>query len=79
MASIVLTVTDENMLSQIKKACSLLKGVEKVKVVKKKKMSKNIIQTEGYKEAMEDIRQGRVYHADSAEEMFEQILGYVPS
>ena len=26
-------------------------------------------------EAVEDIRQGRVYHADSVEDMFKQILG----
>lgn len=34
MASILLTINDDSMLSQIKKACSLLKGVSHVKVVK---------------------------------------------
>ncbi len=78
MASVVLTVTDESLLSQIKKACSLLKGVGEVKVIKNKTTSKDITQTKGYKEAMEDIREGRVYHAESVDDMFQQILGYVP-
>lgn len=71
MPSIVLDVTDESLLSQIKKACSLLKGVSSVKVVK----SKDITKTKGYREAMDDIKNGRVYSADSAEDMFKQILG----
>lgn len=79
MASVVLTVTDESLLTQIKKACSLLRGVEAVKVVKDKTAPKDITQTEGYKEAMEDVRAGRVYHANSTEDMFQQILGHVPN
>lgn len=39
----------------------------------------NIYLTEGYKEVLNDIQQGRVYHADNAEDMFRQILGYVPN
>lgn len=77
MASVVLTVTDESLLSQIKKACSLLRGVGEVKVVRPK-ASKDITQTKGFKEAMEDVREGRVYHAESVDDMFLQILGYVP-
>ena len=73
MSSIVLTITDESLLSQIKKACTLLKGVGEVKVLK----STDITQTSGYKEAMEDIRLGRVYHAKNTEDMFQQILGNV--
>ena len=77
MSSIVLTITDESLLSQIKKACTLLKGVGEVKVVKSPASQKDITQTSGYKEAMEDIRLGRVYHAKNAEDMFQQILGNV--
>jgi len=66
-------ITDESLLSQIKKACTLLKGVGEVKVLK----STDITQTSGYKEAMEDIRLGRVYHAKNTEDMFQQILGNV--
>lgn len=77
MSSIVLTITDESLLSQIKKACTLLKGVGEVKVLKSTSSQKDITQTSGYKEAMEDIRLGRIYHAKNTEDMFQQILGNV--
>lgn len=49
-----------------------------VKVVRPKAASKDITQTKGFKEAMEDVREGRVYHAESVADMSQQILGYVP-
>lgn len=77
MSSIVLTITDESLLSQIKKACALLKGVGEVKVLKSASSQRDITQTSGYKEAMEDIRLGHIYHAKNTEDMFQQILGNV--
>ena len=77
MASIILTITDESLLSQIKEACGLFKGVGEVKVVKSSTSQNDITQTSGYKEAMEDVRQGRIYHAKNTEDMFQQILGNV--
>ena len=79
MASIILTISDESLISQIKKACSLLKGVGEVKVVRPKSSKKDITKTTGYQEAMEDVRQGRVHQADSVDDMFQDILGYVPN
>ena len=35
----------------------------------------DVTKTEGYRQAMEDIREGRVYHAESVEDMMKQILG----
>lgn len=78
MATIVLNIEDESMLSQIKKACSLLKGVKDVKVVKTKAISGDLVKSSGYKEAMKDKCEGRVFQAGSADDMFQQILGYVP-
>lgn len=72
MASVVLTVTDESLLTQIQKACSLLRGVEAVKVVKNKTAPKDITQTDGYKEAMEDVRTGRVYEYASVDDFFKK-------
>ena len=37
--------------------------------------TEDITKTAGYKEAMEDVKYGRVYHADSVDDMFKQILG----
>ena len=79
MGSIISTISDESLISQIKKACSLLKGVGEVKVVRPKSSKKDITKTKGYQEAMEDVRQGRVHQADSVDDMFQDILGYVPN
>ncbi len=76
MTQLILTINDESMLSKIKAACKMLKGVIDVRTVKEKKM--DITETASYKEAMEDVKAGRVYHAESTEDMFQQILGYVP-
>ena len=73
MATIVLDVQDESLVAQIKKACQLLKGVVSVKVHKTE--TEDITKTAGYKEAMEDVKHGRVYHAESVDDMFKQILG----
>lgn len=51
----------------------MIKGVASVRVHKTK--NEDITKTAGYKEAMEDIKHGRVYHAESVDEMFKQILG----
>ena len=74
MATIVLDVQDDSLLTQIKKACQLLKGVTLVKVQRTPKAKiDDITKTAGYKEAMEDIKHGRVYHADSVDDMMKQI------
>ena len=75
MASLVLSVEDERLLTQLKKACQMLKGVVSVKVIKTPAKERDITKTAGYREAMDDIREGRVYHASSSEDMFKQILG----
>ena len=71
MATIVLDVQDESLLTQIKKACQLLKGVASVKVHKAK--NEDITKTTGYKEAMEDIRLGRVSTYESVDQLFEEL------
>ena len=76
MTQLILNIEDASMLTQIKKACSLLRGVNSVKVVKQR--PKDISSTKGYQEAMDDVRAGRVHKAESADDMFTQILGYVP-
>ncbi len=74
MATIVLSVENEGMLNQLKKACQMLKGVKSVRVIKDSNTEADITTTAGYQEALDDIREGRVYRASSTEDMFEQIL-----
>ena len=74
MATIVLQVPDEALVSKVKQTCKMLMGVTSVKVEKpasKKEM--DVTKTEGFREAMDDIKHGRVFHADSAKDMIEQI------
>ena len=42
---------------------------------KPKAKNEDITKTAGYKEAMDDIKHGRVYHADSVDDMMKQIFG----
>ncbi len=45
------------------------------KLMSKTDHTDDITKTPGYKEAMDDIKCGRVYKADSIDDMFNQILG----
>ena len=76
MATIVLNVPDESLVSKVKQICKMLQGVASVKVERPKKVKAgDITKTKGYQEAMEDIELGRVKTASSVDDMFNQILG----
>jgi len=70
---LLVSISDLSMLNDIKKAISMLKGVTSVKKQKQKEF--DITKTKGYREAMDDVKHGRVYHAESVDDMFKQILG----
>lgn len=72
MATILLSVPDESLLTQLKKACQMLKGVASVKVLKSAE-EYDITKTTGYMEAMDDVKQGRVSHYDSVDQLFEEL------
>ena len=72
MATILLSVPDESLLTQLKKACQMLKGVTSVKVLKSAE-EYDITKTTGYMEAMDDVKQGRVSHYDSVDQLFEEL------
>ena len=100
MATVVLQVPDESLVSKVKSACKMLVGVTSVKVLSKREKSDaciessereatrrnvkvqkstpkvdDITKTSHYKKAMDDVKNGRVYHANSVDDMFKQILG----
>ena len=79
MTQLTVKIEDVSMLEQIKQAISLLRGVVSVKEKKAKPKEYDITKTAGFREAMDDIEHGRVTHADSVDDMFQQILGYVPN
>ena len=76
MATLVLQVPDESLVSKGKQACKMLMGVASVKVQKDAKPKEyDITKTAGYREAMDDVKHGRVTHHDSVDDMFRSILG----
>ena len=78
MATIVLQVPDENLVSKVKQACKMLIGVASVKVQRSTAETPNeldITKTAGFREAMEDVKHGRVTHYDSVDDMFRSVLG----
>ena len=75
MATIVLQVPDENLVSKVKQACKMLMGVSSVKVQKTPSKVGDINKTAHYKAAMDDVKNGRITHHDSVDDMFKSILG----
>lgn len=76
MTQLLLNVEDDAILPSLKQMLAAIQGVS-FSIPKQSEACDNedITQTQGYKEAMEDKRKGRVYHADSVDDLFEQILG----
>ena len=68
---LLVSISDLSMINDIKKAISMLKGVTSVK----KQKTYDITKTKGFQEALDDVKHGRVHHADSVDDMFKQILG----
>ena len=76
MATLVLQVPDESLVQKVKQACKMLVGVASVKLQKPAKEKEfDITKTKGFQEAKDDVKHGRVYHAESVDDMFRQILG----
>lgn len=79
MATLVLQIPDESLVNKVKQACKMLVGVASVKVQRPAKEKEyDITKTADFKAAKDDVKNGRVYHAESVEDMFQKILGYVP-
>ena len=76
MATLVLQVPDESLVQKVKQACKMLVGVASVKVQQPAKEKEfDITKTAGYREAMDDVKNGRVTHYDSVDDMFKSVLG----
>ena len=68
---LLVSISDLSMINDIKKAISMLKGVTSVK----KQKTYDITKTKGFQEALDDVKHGRVHHADSVDDMFRSVLG----
>ena len=73
MATIILQVPDESLVSKIKSACKMLKGVASVKVKRATKKEYDITKTAGYREAMDDVKNGRVTTYNSLQDFYKEM------
>ena len=74
MAIIVLHVPDESLVTKVKQACKMLMGVDSVKVQKDTSTkTHDVTKTSGYKEAMDDVKHGRVNDYESVEDLFTKL------
>lgn len=64
MTELTVNIEDPSMIEQIKQAISMLKGVASVTMKKKPRT--------GMERAVEDIEQGRIYEAESVEDLISQ-------
>lgn len=67
MTQLTLNIEKPSVLRALK---SLIKEMDGVTIAKSACKRKS-----GLEEALEDVRAGRVHHADSVDDMFRQILG----
>ena len=71
MATIVLQIPDESLVSKVKQACKMLMGVASVKVQRPKEH--DITKTAHYKAAMDDVKNGRVTTYSSLEDFYKEM------
>ena len=65
---ILVNIEDMSMLKDIKKAISLLKGVGKITVPRRRKLYSF------YELSLRDLEEGRVYEAKDVDDLFRQCL-----
>ena len=81
MATLILQVPDESLVTKVKQACKMLMGVASVKIQKAaskrehKPKEYDITKTKAFQEALDDVKHGRVTHYDSVDDMFKSVLG----
>ena len=76
MATIVLQVPDESLVSKVKQACKMLMGVASVRVQKPTTLQQkeyDITKTAGFQEALDDVKHGRVSSYDSVDDLFKEL------
>ena len=75
MATIVLQVPDESLVSKVKQACKMLMGVASVKIQREKAKPKeyDVTKTAGFRNAMEDVKHGRVTTYNTLKDFYKEM------
>lgn len=67
MTQLTINIEDSSILPHLKKILNAIEGVSIARPAKKKKC--------GLDEALDDVKSGRVHHADNVDDMLKQVLG----
>ena len=65
----IVSVSDASMLRNLKKAISMMRGVTKVTIPRRRRLYS------AYELSMQDLREGRVYKYDSLEDLIKELEG----
>ena len=65
---LLVNISNMSRLKDIKKAISMLKGVESVTVPRRKRIS-------AYERSMKELEEGHVFEAKDVDDLFKQCLG----
>ena len=76
MATILLQVPDESLVSKVKQACKMLIGVASVKVQREtatQAKMHDVTKTAAFREALEDVEHGRVTKYESLTDFYKEM------
>ena len=65
---LIVSVEDASMLKDLKKAIGMMRGVTKITIPRRRKMS-------SYERSLRDLDEGRVYKYDSLDDLIKEIEG----
>ena len=65
---LIVSVEDVSMLKDLKKAISMMRGVTKITIPRRSRLS-------SYERSLRDLDEGRVYEAKDVDDLFKQCLG----
>ena len=74
MATLILQVPDESLVSKVKQACKMLMGVASVKIQKEANPKEyDVTKTAGFRNAMEDVKHGRVTTYNTLKDFYKEM------
>ena len=65
---LIVSVEDPSLLKDLKKAIGMMRGVTKITIPRRKRLS-------SYERSLRDLDEGRVYEAKDVDDLFKQCLG----
>lgn len=74
MATLILQVPDESLVSKVRQACKMLMGVASVKIQKEAKPKEyDVTKTAGFRNTMEDVKHGRVTTYNTLKDFYKEM------